>query len=243
MVQETEITKAEPTEIQGKTPADLIHLAVTCNTDLDKLEKVMNLQERWENTEARKAYVQAMAKFKENPPKIVKDKAVNFGAGKAAFKHASLANICDKINEGLSAQGLSAAWDTKQNGGITVTCKITHKQGHSEETTLTAQADTSGSKNSIQAIGSTITYLQRYSLTALTGLAAGDHEDDGVGSEPAAAPKVIDNAQVGTIRDYIASLNASEEKFLKYMGIPSIEEMPQAAYQKAINLFKTKEKK
>ncbi len=161
----------------SKSPAELIAAAVSKDTDLDKLEKLLVLQERWEGNEAKKAYHKAMSEFKANPPKIEKDKTVSYG--NTSYKHATLANITDKVNTELSKHGLSATWATKQNGNIMVTCKITHVLGHSEETTLAAGADTSGSKNAIQAIGSAITYLQRYTLLSLTGLAAHDTDDDG----------------------------------------------------------------
>ena len=155
------------------SPAEMIKMAVTGKADLDKLEKLLAIQERWDANEAKKAYHVAMAQFKANPPKIDKDKTVSFSTttGKTSYDHASLANVTEKISEALSKCGLSASWKTQQNGNILVTCKITHVKGHSEETTLSAPADTSGSKNAIQAIGSTITYLERYTLLALTGLA------------------------------------------------------------------------
>jgi hypothetical protein len=91
-----------------------------------------------------------------------------------------LAAVVDAVVASLSNHGLSHRWDTKQEGNlITVTCIITHKLGHSERTPLSASPDTSGSKNGIQAIGSTVTYLQRYTLMAATGLAASDQDDDG----------------------------------------------------------------
>jgi len=84
-----------------------------------------------------------------------------------------------KITAELSKHGLSASWRTEQNGQIKVTCRISHSMGHYEETSLSADADTSGSKNAIQAVGSTITYLERYSLLAITGLATEDQDNDG----------------------------------------------------------------
>ena len=165
----------------GNSPAAMIRMAVEGKADLDKLEKLLNLQERFEANEARKAYHAAMAEFKANPPKIGKDKKVSFATsvGKTSYNHASLYNVVEKISVELSKHGLSASWSTKQNGAIMVTCKITHIKGHSEETTLSASADNSGSKNAIQAIGSTITYLERYTLLALTGLATYEMDDDG----------------------------------------------------------------
>jgi hypothetical protein len=167
-----------PAKSPEQSPAALIKMAIAQGADLEKLEKLMTLQERYEAAEAKKAYVDAMTLFKANPPEIYKDRKVRYKA--TAYDHASLANVADKIGKGLSEHGFSHGWTTKQNNGdVTVTCTITHKFGHSESTSLTAPADTSGSKNPIQAIGSTVSYLQRYTLLALTGLATQDMDDDG----------------------------------------------------------------
>jgi hypothetical protein len=119
-----------------------------------------------------------MAAFKVNPPKIVKDMTVSYK--QTRYNHASLANVAGMINSALGEHGLSAAWVTGQKEGMVhVTCKITHILGHSELTELFAAPDATGSKNSIQAIGSTVSYLQRYTILALTGLATGEHDNDG----------------------------------------------------------------
>ena len=154
--------------------------------DVDKLEALLKVQMQWEANEAKKAYVQDMAAFKENPPEILKDKTVNYQTSKGTtnYKHATLHNVTSKINTELSKHGLTAAWVTSQdNGSVKVTCKITHIQGHSEECCLSAPPDATGSKNVIQAIGSTVTYLQRYTLLALTGLATCGQDDDGKGAD------------------------------------------------------------
>jgi len=170
---------------QDQEPTELIRLAIDKGADLERLEKLLNIKRAYDADEARKAYHLAMSEFKANPPSIGKDKKVGYKTdrGSVGYSHASLYNVTEKINKELSKYGLSASWTTKQNGAISVTCRITHSKGHSEETTLTAQADTSGSKNAIQAIGSTITYLERYTLLALTGLATFDQDDDGKASE------------------------------------------------------------
>src|SRR3990167_3159724 len=160
MTTKIEEVKSEQELTRTDSPAQMIEIAVKSGANLDQLEKLLTLQERWEANEAKKAYHRAMAEFKQNPPEIAKDKKVAFGNTK--YNHASLANVVRKITKELSKHGLSASWSTQQNGQIIVTCKITHVLGHSEETSLSAPADSSGSKNSIQAIGSTITYLERY---------------------------------------------------------------------------------
>lgn len=225
------------TEIQKRSPADLIQQAVAGGADLEKLEKLLTLQERWEANEARKAFQVAMANFKENPPNIGKDKKVSFGQTK--YSHASLYNVVEKITKELSKHGLSASWITHQNGQIGVTCRITHVLGHSQETTLQAPADTSGSKNAIQAIGSTISYLQRYSLLAVLGLAAHDMDDDGVKADDTP----ITEEQLGVLRDQILAVQADEVKFLKYLKVESLEEIMSSQFLKAVNALKAKGKK
>lgn len=222
----------------NQAPATLIEKAIAGQADLDKLEKVLLLQERWEANQARKAYHRAMADFKANPPKIDKDKKVSFGQGKTAYNHASLANVCEKINIELSKHGLSASWTTKQNGAVVVTCKITHELGHSEETSLSAPADTSGSKNAIQAIGSTITYLERYTLLALTGLATYDQDDDGNG----AGAKLITESQVLDLQALIDEVKADKAKFLKFLKVEKLEDITTKDYPKAVTALEQKRK-
>lgn len=156
--------------------------------DLLAMERLMGLQERWDANEAKKAYHAAMAAFKQNPPTILKDKHVEFttSKGTTAYDHATIGNVVKQIVAALAEHDLSHSWSTEQldGGQVAVTCTITHKAGHSESVTLKAGRDESGGKNSIQALGSAITYLQRYTLLAITGLAVEDgSDDDGRGAD------------------------------------------------------------
>ncbi len=218
----------------GSSPAEMIQSALAGGGNLDNLEKYIELQERWDATEARKSYNRAMSAFKMEPPKIEKDKTVKYKEVK--YNHASLANVVDKITVELSKHGLSASWSTKQKGAITVTCHITHSMGHSEQTTITAPPDTTGSKNAIQAIGSTISYLQRYTLLSALGLATCDQDDDGNASEI----EYITDKEAHNICDLLIDVNAKEGPLLKYLGIDSLEKMPKSDYQKAITVIEAR---
>lgn len=173
----TEITD----KLAAPTPNDLLALAVSKGADVDQLGKLMELQLRWEANEARKAWVEAMAAFKLDAPIILKTKHVNQGAGKAQYDHAELDKVCEAVISGLNKHRLQHRWEAEQVAGgiLNISCIIQHKLGHSERTTLAGPADTTGGKNSIQAIGSTVTYLQRYTLLAATGLAAKNQDTDG----------------------------------------------------------------
>jgi len=184
------------------TPMDMLQMAVSQNADLDKLEKLMALQERWEANEARKAFTKALSEFKATGITIDKDKHVKYG--NTEYNHATLGNICNIIGSELSKYGLSYRWNTEQTEGkIRVTCILMHVLGHSESVSLESGADSSGSKNAIQAIGSTVTYLQRYTLQAITGTVTQEQDNDG------ASYGLKDVMEEGLLCDFIAAIEAA----------------------------------
>lgn len=233
------------------SPNVLLQMALTGGADIDKLGKLMDLQERHEKNEARKAYVVAMAAFKANPPEIFKDKTVSYDTGKGTttYDHATLANVTGLINKGLSEHGLSAAWKHDQTEkSITVTCVITHVLGHSESTSLTGPPDTSGGKNPIQAIASTVSYLERYTILGLTGLSTYDMDDDGRGGKdsPGCNFEETEDIKCGladlgcVMEDEDYDYDEEEKNFLEKVGANSVSEMTKAQYEKGIKLIAAK---
>ena len=168
--------------LKAATPADLLQMAVSQGADLDRLERLMALQERWEAGEARKAFVAAMTDFKSEPLEIFKRKQVGYSDKQGNFvgyKHAELSDITDVVVPAMARHGLSHRWDVKKEAQrVVVSCIITHKLGHSEAVTMDAAPDDSGKKNSIQQVASAVTYLERYTLLAATGMSTKEQVDD-----------------------------------------------------------------
>ena len=216
------------------TPMSMIEIAVQKGADVDQLTKLMELQERWEAGEARKAFVVALNEFKANPPKINKNKHVGFG--NTSYDHASLDHVANVITAAMAPHGLSFRWDVSQNGSVSVSCILMHQMGHEERVTLTAPADDSGKNNNIQAIGSTVTYLQRYTLLAATGLAAGG-DDDGRSAEPA---ETITDEQYQTLVALADEVKADMNKFLLYFKLESLDDMPASWYDRAVKALEAK---
>lgn len=164
------------------TPMSMLSVVAARGATIDELTKWMDLQDRHEKTEARKAFVVALNAFKANPPSVLKDKAVSFG--NTAYKHATLDGASEIIGAALAKHDISHRWNVEQaEGKIKVTCILTHALGHSEQVTMEAGADTSGSKNAIQALGSAVSYLQRYTLFTASGIAPKNVDDDGRGGK------------------------------------------------------------
>lgn len=162
---------------QAATPDMLLQMAVDKNLDLDKLEKLMALQERWQAGEAKKAFFNAITEFQNECPDIRKTKEVSFG--QTRYHYAPLGVIDRQIKGLLKEYGLSKRWEiTDNNNQIKVKCIITHISGHSEATEMEAAPDVSGSKNPIQAKGSAIEYMKRYTLIGALGLTTADTDID-----------------------------------------------------------------
>ncbi len=183
MIEQHELAAPQTTQLAAGPMANAI-AALQAGMTIEHLQGIMALQEKWESNEARKAYVADMAQFKLNPPEIYKTKLVSFSG--TEYMHATIGDVAKAIVDALARHGFSHSWETRQaDGMITVSCKITHRMGHSESTSLQSAPDVSGKKNSIQAIASAQSYLQRYTLLAACGLATMDlPDDDGQGYQP-----------------------------------------------------------
>ena len=219
-------------------PNAVVMMAMQKGYDPAFIEKMMDLQERHEANEARKAYHKAMAAFKANPPKIWRDLQVKYeGKNTTGWNHADLGKASEAIGGGLAGHGLNHSWKTEpqEDGKIKVTCFITHELGHNESTWLVSAPDKTGSKNDIQAIGSAIFYLERYTLFAITGLAPVRMDDDGQG---AGEPEFITEKQLSSILDMINSKNVDETPFLKYMKVEAPEKIQAKDFDKAIAVLK-----
>lgn len=175
---ETEIVKQET-----MNPEQLLTLAVNNNLDIDKLERLMSLQKDWQADQARKAFFSSLAQFQSEVPDLRKSKKVGFDSkegGRVEYNYAPLADITRQIKVTCKDCGLSYRWEINDNKEeIKVTCLVTHLDGHTERTTMTANPDSSGKKNPIQARGSAIEYLKRYTLIGALGLSTTDSDVDG----------------------------------------------------------------
>ncbi|AVA33340.1 ERF family protein [Cupriavidus metallidurans] len=184
------------------TPDTLLLIAVEKGADLDYISKLLDLRERGLAMDARKAYVKAMAAFKTEPITIRRSKEVGYKTREGDFvgyTHAELSDVTDAVGPAMAKHGLSFAWNILQdNGLITVECVITHELGHSEKVVMSGPPDNSGKKNVIQQTASTITYLQRYTLLAVTGMSTKGMDDDGAGGSDAAGGQPSAGSQPNT---------------------------------------------
>ena len=231
-------------EIQAAPQSDAMHPMVAMamgkgDFTPETLDKLLQVQKDWEANEARKAYAQAMAVFRAEVPAISRDAEVDFKSskGRTHYRHETLDGILRTIAPALSKAGIAPTFSTNQEGGnIKVTCRVTHSMGHFEETSMESVADNSGNKNSIQAMGSTITYLQRYTLKALLGLSAGNDND---GNDQPQQVEYITDQQEADLRTMIADKGMTEDKLISWLNkqddsITALRLIPRNRYESLI---------
>ena len=122
----------------------------------------------------------------------------------------------------FAAHGLSYRFRIEQQGDRSrVTCIVSHADGYSERIKLESKVDPGSTGMSmVQALGSALTYLQRYSLRAAIGLAAGV-DDDGRGAG-GTSPRIGDE-QADELRKLFEETGRSVATMLKLIGVDEIE--------------------
>jgi len=246
----SEVTKFEPKQDVAErapssgamTPMEMLDRILSDpQASTDKLEKVMDMAERWEANQARKAFDEAMAAAKAEIPVIGKNRLVDYTSqkGRTSYRHEDLGEIARTVDPILAKWGLSYRYRTEQeNGNVKVTCIVSHRDGHYEENSLSAGSDQTGNKNSIQAIGSTTTYLQRYTLKSALGLAA-SYDDDGALAAKDDG-KTITDKQCSDLLTLADEVGANKAKFCEHFGISAFPELPAKAYGRAKSMLQAK---
>lgn len=181
------------------TPMQMLNTAVAQGADLDKLQKLMDLQERWEKNEARKAYQLAFSAFKAEAVMVVKNITIMDGPLKGK-RYADLFGVVEAATPMLSKHGLTTTWKIVKNDKdwIEAECTLTHVAGHSESASFGGPPDAGGAKNAMQARASTLSYVERYTFLAVTGLAAGGTDDDGDGGSRKASAGALSSLPIKT---------------------------------------------
>ncbi len=220
------------------TPMEMLSSAITRGDSLDKLERLMDLNDRWEKAQAKKAFIEAKAAFKASAPVITKDKTNS----QYNSRYASIGSVVNAVNEALSKHGLDADWQFDQSSEIRVTCILTHVAGHSESVSLVGTPDTSGAKNPLQQIKSTLTYLKLATFEAVTGIATkeGNRDDDGNASGVAS---FISDEQVEELTALITETKTDIAKFLEIGKVESLSDITSANFGKAKALLLSKKQK
>ncbi|WP_199925220.1 ERF family protein [Neorhizobium sp. SOG26] len=240
----TDVEERRPTAL---TPMEMVGRALEMGVSADILKQMMDLRDREEARNAKLAFTRAVAAAKAEIRPIMKTREVDYtpqGKQRVNYRHEDLAGIEEQVTPILTKHGLSYRFES-DNGvdrPITVTCVLEHVDGHATRTPLSAGADNSGGKNSLQAIASAVTYLQRYTLKLALGLSV-SHDDDGKAADEEKEPERISPEQVKVILQLLEETNSDVERFCKLGKIDCVPDMLASQFDSAVRILNDRKAK
>lgn len=204
------------------------------NVDIDKLERLMAMQREAVNRQAMVEYNTALTALQSELPSIGER-----GDANGRYKFALWEDINTAIKPILNRHGFALSFRIDSPKDITVTGVLSHRNGHSEQTSITLPSDSSGNKNAVQAVASSVSYGKRYTASALLNLTSHGEDDDAY----MAATNFVTEEQALVIDDYIESTASNKKAFLGIFKVEATNRIKAADYDRAIKLLKEKEAK
>ena len=233
-------------------PANLMQVIASAardpNADADKMERLLAMYERITAQSAKMAYTSALAQMQPKLPVIDRKGKIVIPKKDSKEGHetpyALWEDINDAIRPTLHEHGFALSFRIGQaaDGKIEVTGVLSHQDGHQEETTLKLMHDSSGSKNAVQAVGSSVSYGKRYTAMALlniTSRAPMDKDDDGDAADP---NFWIDENQVADLVALMDEVGADRDKFMNFLKVPTLARLPRKRFQEAVKALEAKRK-
>lgn len=241
---ELAIAAQAPIDIPPPSPtlAMIERAARDPSIDVAKLEKLMELAERAQAREAKAAYYAALSEMQDELPIIQERGEIKIGGqDKPGQKYALWEDINRAIKPILKTHGFALSFRVGQaDGKITVTGILSHRLGHAEDTTIYLPTDTSGSKNAVQAVGSSTSYGKRYTASALLNLTSTGEDDDG---KFGGSSGLIDETELHNIQALIERTGTDIEALCKYFKVAALPDITKALYPRVCQALNDKERK
>ena len=131
--------------------------------------------------------------------------------------------------------------DIGTDGRVIMRGHLDHVKGHGKTCAISLPLETSGNKNNVQGIGSSISYGKRYAAIALLNIvshAPEDHDTDG-----AVTNEFVSDEQIDKLRELIVESGADIPRFLTYMNVDKIDDIPAKKFGDAVAALQKKKSK
>lgn len=220
MTDETQIATREekpPAMIAqpGELLSAIVGLAKDPEFDVTKLQALMGMQERLEDRQAERAFVRALHDAQAEIPPIAKNGTVALGNGKGSYAFATWEDIDKVLRPIMDKNGFTLSFDMAMRpgdgGGAIITGTLMHADGHSKSAAIPLALDSGPGRNSLQSMGSTMSYGRRYVTEMLFNLVRKGTDDDGVSG----GAKFIEPAQIEELRSLCEQACRAETDFMQ----------------------------
>jgi ERF superfamily protein len=243
-IMSTAITRVDDAPIESSATAiiQVIERAASNpEVDIDKMERLLQMQERVLERAAEAAFNADLAQMQNELPVIEENGVIRNKSGGVQSTYPLFEDINEACKPILKLYGFAISFRTAfEEGAVIVTGVLSHRQGHRETSSIKLPADASGNKNNVQGWGSSISYGKRYTMNALLNITSRGEDNDGRGShsdEPSGKPATQaprstggDNrateAQINLIRGKVERSRIDPDDFLKAFQIEELSQLP-----------------
>lgn len=244
--------RAEQTNVAAHPASDTTSLlqvisraASDPSVDIDKMERLLQMHERLIERSSKAAFSAALADMQPKLPVIERKGMIRVPAKEGKTGHETPYALWEDINEAirplLAEHGFALTFRVKKDADrVEVTGVLSHRDGHSEETTLSLPMDNTGSKNNVQAIGSSVQYGKRYTGSALLNITTRGEDDDG---RSAGAPMPISEDQLKKLRALIDEVGGDTAKLCAHFKIDALPDLPVARFAEAVGIVELRRQK
>ncbi len=235
----------QPASLERREPSiNEIAMSIAQRGDLaavEAVERLFRLQVEKDAISAKKAYMAAMARLADKLPIVDRNGRVKYEGkdGKPGMDrtYGKYEDIDEAIRPMYAGEGFSVSWKTAEgaSGKIRMFGVCSHREGHSEEAFIDLPHDSSGGKNAIQAIGSSVLgYGRRMLTTMIFNVRIAGADMDGEDPTP------IDEEQISYLERLMAESQTSDKAFEIISGVKTLAEIPKRDYQRCKVALKTK---
>jgi ERF superfamily len=225
-------------------------LATNPNLNVEVFDRLLRTRREEEDRQGERAFNLAMSVAKGQLQPVLKTRDVDYpsrkeGSARVKYRYENFADVAKIVDPVFAAHGLAYRFAVEQQADMArVTCIISHADGYSERVKLESKVDPGSTGMSmVQALGSVLTYLQRYSLRAAIGLAAAV-DDDGKAAG-GTSPRIVDE-QANELRKLFDETGRSVATMLNLIGVNEIEDLTVDQFMRvraALNLAKAERRK
>jgi hypothetical protein len=212
------------------------------NIDIDKMERLLAMQERIVARDAETRFNVAMTAAQGEMGAISAD-AMN---PQTHSKYASYAKLDKVLRPIYIRHGFALSFDEGEApaGFVLVLCRVSHSAGHTRSYRKLMPADGKGAKGGdvmtlTHASGAAMTYGMRYLLKGIFNVAVGEEDTDG---NSLTKVDLVSEEQIAALKKLAAEVGADMPKFLRYAKIESLDQIPAANYAAAVEMLETKRK-
>lgn len=210
------------------------------NIDIDKMERLLAMQERIFARTAEADFNAAMSDCQGRMPRIFptyKNEQTN------SF-YAALEEIDVVARPIYTGFGFALSFGTEDcpiKDFYRQTCKVSHRGGHSEMRHADLPIDNVGlkgnpNKTGIQGFGSTMTYGQRYITKLVFNIVIGGEDNDGNGP-------TLSKEQIEQIEQRMKDAGTDKAQFLGFWRVQSLDTMPAFNFAVIMDMLDRKAKR